>query len=74
MSNHVSLSKDALWYWVGGSLSFFRNWATGEPNGEERELCTEMYVDTGEWNDHFCDAERGYVCKVRKEGNTFLSF
>lgn len=62
--------QNANFSWFDGTQSGFTNWAEDEPNGQGKENCVEMYVETGEWNDFFCFGHRGYVCKVRKLGES----
>ena len=74
---HVEASCDETGFiWTDGTPTDYENWARGEPNdwqeGQARcdpeavveggEDCVEQYVQSMEWNDVSCDAERAYIC------------
>ena len=41
---------------------------SGEPNDDDgTENCVEMFWNSGQWNDYFCDQQLGVVCKYRRE-------
>ncbi|XP_071897968.1 E-selectin isoform X2 [Anas platyrhynchos] len=58
------------WTWVATNETLKQedeNWATGEPNGKEKnEDCVEIYVkrgkDDGKWNDEKCDNKKVALC------------
>ena len=60
------------WYWTDGSALNYEHWESGEPNSIE-ELCGEMYLSDGMWNDNFCTGQRGYICKRLKGNITIFS-
>lgn len=54
------------------SLSYV-NWAPGQPDGQGREDCVEMWT-TGQWNDAPCGDAKVYACEVPQppiDGYTF---
>ncbi|XP_070567142.1 alpha-N-acetylgalactosamine-specific lectin-like [Ptychodera flava] len=63
------LAKEGEFYWTDGSVNGYKNWAPGEPNHTyDYEDCTHMHSDgdgnPGMWNDHDCNLEYQYICKV----------
>ncbi|XP_048085734.1 pulmonary surfactant-associated protein A-like [Alosa alosa] len=47
------------------SILSFTKWAPGEPsNGENTEHCTNVYDDTGLWNDVPCNTKCYIVCEI----------
>ncbi|XP_063042955.1 C-type mannose receptor 2-like [Engraulis encrasicolus] len=60
----IGLFRDA-WEWSDGSSSSFRHWERGEPNygGDNPQgFCVEMKSRSGQWNDHSCDQQKGFIC------------
>jgi len=57
-----------VWTDGSGELSdSYRNWGAGQPdNLLDGEHCTELIVDSGEWNDQDCAATRlSSICEIR---------
>ena len=57
------------WTWMDGTPTGYFNWDTDEPNdgaGGVQEDCTNMYENSGFWNDFDCNSYFGYVCEVYK--------
>ena len=53
-------------YWTDGTPLIYKNWASGEPNGNAGEPFGEMFTNTSYWNDIGCDLHinrNGIVCK-----------
>ncbi|XP_072020990.1 uncharacterized protein [Amphiura filiformis] len=65
------LKDEGNFTWLDGSPVDYTNWNFGEPNdlfdpgGED---CTNLYFESGEWNDFPCIWDNGYVCKKKIEG------
>lgn len=61
--------------WSDDSVPVYQNWAVGEPNGNAREPCSNMWTGyagrinhaSGTWNDRPCrvihNTARSFVCK-----------
>ncbi|XP_038046213.1 lymphocyte antigen 75-like [Patiria miniata] len=63
--------QEMLYEWYTGEPVVFTNWNAREPNDANGEDCTEMYIDSGFWNDVPC---QGYtynsICrKIVSTGN-----
>ena len=59
----------AGWAWTDGTPTEYVNWSEGEPSdpdGSEGENCVEMYMFNGKWNDVWCSAQNGYICKTQR--------
>ena len=53
-------------YWTDHTPLVYKNWASGEPNGNAQEPCGEMYTTTSYWNDLACERQingNGIICK-----------
>ena len=60
-------SPDSPYLWMDGSKVVYTNWAPGEPNDKSgTENCVEVYIESGQWNDHACTEFVSYVCKMPK--------
>ena len=33
-------------------------WLKGQPNGEARQNCATLYLDSQRWNDYYCDSNK----------------
>ncbi|XP_040848392.1 pulmonary surfactant-associated protein A-like isoform X1 [Ochotona curzoniae] len=49
-------------HYLDGDPVNYTNWYTGEPRGQGREKCVEMYTD-GKWNDKSCLQYRLVICE-----------
>ncbi|XP_063777609.1 macrophage mannose receptor 1-like [Pseudophryne corroboree] len=54
------------WLWLDNTPLDFVNWDTVEPSEQADEQCVEIYSTKGTWNNMYCTAYRGYVCKKLK--------
>ncbi|KAK8728779.1 hypothetical protein OTU49_008932, partial [Cherax quadricarinatus] len=64
----IGLRNTNGFHWVDQTAVTYTNWAPGEPSGHPgQDVCVEVYATNGQWNDDFCDALRGYVCKKKQE-------
>ncbi|XP_069956023.1 macrophage mannose receptor 1 isoform X2 [Cherax quadricarinatus] len=64
----IGLRNTNGFHWVDQTAVTYTNWAPGEPSGHPGlDVCVEVYATNGQWNDDFCDALRGYVCKKKQE-------
>ena len=55
-------------YWYDHSVPVYKNWATGEPNGNASEPCGHMYGLSSpskeqRWNDIRCNRTMGTACQ-----------
>ncbi|XP_065150515.1 C-type mannose receptor 2-like [Paramisgurnus dabryanus] len=58
----IGLFSDS-WQWSDNSNSTFRKWKSDEPNGDNSEPCTEVYVnELGQWNNIGCSVSQTFVC------------
>ncbi|XP_068113979.1 pulmonary surfactant-associated protein A-like [Hyperolius riggenbachi] len=48
--------------YLNGKSANYTNWRKGEPSGQGKENCVEMYTD-GQWNDKSCNQIRLTVCE-----------
>jgi len=53
-------TSEGWWRWSDGSLSAYRAWRPGEPNGGTGENCAEL--STGGWYDVSCTNQQPYLC------------
>ncbi|XP_022088435.1 uncharacterized protein LOC110978072 [Acanthaster planci] len=51
-------NQEMLYEWSNGEPVLFTNWNAQEPNDANGEDCTELYIDSGFWNDVPC---KGYT-------------
>jgi hypothetical protein len=52
------------WQWVDGSIMTFTDWYTGQPAGDDREDCLELWGNHGlRWNDAICSLQKYFVCE-----------
>ncbi|XP_013397759.1 uncharacterized protein LOC106164412 [Lingula anatina] len=61
--------RQKQYYWSDNSPLRFTYWDKGEPNGQEKEPCVEMYIDearAGRWNDKACSPARSFMCSTRR--------
>ncbi|XP_004389944.1 pulmonary surfactant-associated protein A-like isoform X1 [Trichechus manatus latirostris] len=49
-------------YYLDGGPVNYTNWYSGEPRGQGKERCVEMYTD-GQWNDKNCLQYRLTICE-----------
>ena len=57
----IGLYRDS-WKWSDGSSYSFRDWNTGEPNGN-RDNCVSFVFDKGlKWEDRNCDEKFAFIC------------
>ncbi|XP_066538132.1 macrophage mannose receptor 1-like [Hoplias malabaricus] len=49
------------WVWSDGSISSYRDWMPGEPNGGLVEDCVQLYAKN-QWNDVSCSYPKPFVC------------
>ena len=49
------------------TLVTYKNWNSGEPNGNRGENCGMMYPNSGFWNDAPCHNSYHYACKKLQE-------
>ncbi|KAM5240184.1 pulmonary surfactant-associated protein A-like isoform 2-T4 [Hipposideros larvatus] len=49
-------------YYLDGAPVNYTNWYPGEPGGQGKEKCVEMYTD-GKWNDKNCQQYRLAICE-----------
>uniref|UniRef100_A0A8C5R2H0 Macrophage mannose receptor 1 n=1 Tax=Leptobrachium leishanense TaxID=445787 RepID=A0A8C5R2H0_9ANUR len=61
------------WLWLDNTAVDFVNWNKGEPSPQESEECVEMFAREGVWNNLYCSAYRGYICKRPKDLNKKVS-
>ncbi|XP_042223061.1 macrophage mannose receptor 1-like isoform X2 [Homarus americanus] len=71
----INSIRDTLWIglvqkksgygWSDHSAFNFVNWCDGEPNSNDED-CTEMYANSGQWNDADCSNARNFMCKTLK--------
>ncbi|XP_053322522.1 macrophage mannose receptor 1 [Spea bombifrons] len=54
------------WLWLDNAPVDYVNWNDGEPSDHSSEECVEMYSTKGTWNNLYCSAYRGYICKRPK--------
>ncbi|XP_022112054.1 lectin-like [Acanthaster planci] len=58
---------EGSYVWTDGSPTDYLNWHKGEPNNHGKgEHCMEInfFELDGTWNDHFCDREHRFICKM----------
>ncbi|KAJ8043963.1 Aggrecan core protein [Holothuria leucospilota] len=58
------IDAEGTWEWSDGTVSTYRNWREGQPNGEAPQDCVFMYGSNGKWHDHWCTYERHAVCET----------
>ncbi|XP_054436461.1 pulmonary surfactant-associated protein A [Pteronotus mesoamericanus] len=51
-----------VFYYLDGTPMNYTNWYPGEPKGQGKEKCVEMYTD-GQWNDRSCLQYRLAICE-----------
>ncbi|XP_064101211.1 macrophage mannose receptor 1-like [Macrobrachium nipponense] len=54
-------------YWTDNSPVGFFHWSDNEPSGDG--FCTEMYVDSGKFNDIDCSEVQAFICE--KKGRNY---
>ncbi|XP_068212227.1 macrophage mannose receptor 1-like isoform X2 [Palaemon carinicauda] len=54
-------------YWTDDSPVQFFHWNSGEPSGDG--TCTEMYTDSGYFNDIACEQKQAFICE--KKGKNY---
>ncbi|KAM8967854.1 macrophage mannose receptor 1 isoform 2-T2 [Pelodytes ibericus] len=54
------------WLWLDNTAVDFVNWNDGEPSDQSSEDCVEMFSNSGAWNNLYCSAYRGFICKIPK--------
>jgi len=61
------VSSGGAFAWADGSTSTYTNWVSGEPNNQNGcEICTQLFISTGQWND--------YACATNACGSSVASF
>ncbi|CAH1781368.1 unnamed protein product [Owenia fusiformis] len=65
------LDQGKGYQWSDGSALQYTNWADNEPNDQDRtELCVDMWIADGKWNDEHCTVLLPFVCKKLPGGAT----
>ncbi|CAL4169922.1 unnamed protein product [Meganyctiphanes norvegica] len=54
-------------HWSDNTPLHYFNYNDGEPNSQGTEPCTELYMDSGKWNDQDCDKRTAFVCEKKGE-------
>ncbi|XP_066269121.1 CD209 antigen-like protein E [Branchiostoma lanceolatum] len=51
--------------WADGTpISFYRNWAPGEPNGDNTKNCVHLWPEANfRWDDMPCETDLFYICQ-----------
>lgn len=63
--NTKEYSCNENYVWSSGQSPVYTNWDNGEPNLPGEEDCTEIYNDTGKWNNLHCnDYLYSYICQA----------
>ncbi|XP_044192218.1 ladderlectin-like [Thunnus albacares] len=58
--------KSLKWLWSDGSIVYYNNWASGEPNESKGlENCIEMLPQG--WNDRSCGISSPFICATRPD-------
>lgn len=52
----------SLGVWLGGTSSWYANWADGQPDHAPGNNCLSMLAD-GTWHEHECHLSSAYVCE-----------
>ncbi|XP_070537336.1 C-type mannose receptor 2-like [Ptychodera flava] len=59
--------EEGGWRWSDSTPFAYLNWAPGQPDnyfeGELGADCVQIVPTSGQWHDHKCDQELGYICK-----------
>ena len=59
------VNSDGTLKWINGGNMEWANWRGGEPNRSGR--CGYMLAKTGQWGDHHCSVEYGFICKGARD-------
>ena len=58
------IEREGQFVWSDGSVSFYNNWWTNEPNNNGDEDCVERFYFRSKWNDIDCNDKIRFVCKM----------
>jgi len=70
------VASEGHWQWSDGTPVDYLNWAEGQPDGGDAWDCVYTEGSTGEWQDIYCDAPAGVVCRRQPrcgEGQTLFA-
>ncbi|XP_077989282.1 salivary C-type lectin 1-like [Glandiceps talaboti] len=75
--NDIEVEEQYVWYNDNGVCDLFEDWASGEPNNNEKQDndgqdCAQLWYRSGsakkwgKWDDEYCSyREKGYICEYK---------